>query len=116
MLTLLFWIVLRLLFDPRLDVLTVELPAPMPNSVVVFAWPTTFKFLIVSLEAPSVPLLCSQITAPVVDVDESVIVRLRSVPVPLIEPSIVTRSAAFSRMNPLTGAVVLVMDRAAPVG
>ena len=57
-----------------------------------------------------------QITAETVPVFASVIVRLRSVPVPPSDPSMVTRSAAFRRMNPPVGAVVLVMARATPVG
>jgi len=44
--------------------------------------PTTFRFLMVLYVAPSVPLLCSQMAAVVVPVAATVIVMLRSVPVP----------------------------------
>src|SRR2546423_8068374 len=113
LLRLLFWMVLLLLFVPVLDVLIVLLPEPMPNNVCVLPLPATFRFLIVLLVAPSVPLLCIQTTADDVPVLVLVIVRLRSVPVPPIEPSIVTRSAAFKRINaPL---LVPEIARAAPV-
>src|SRR5262245_22367649 len=116
LLMLLFWIVLELLFDPRLEAETVELPSPMPMSVVAVLLPATFRFLIVLLVAPSAPLLWSHTTAVVVAVEPSLIVRLRSVPTPPSDPSIVTRSAAFRRTKPPEGVTVLVIVRAAPVG
>ena len=112
---LLFWIVFVLLLVPRLDRLTEAVPVvpiPIPINVVVLALPTMLQFLTVLLVAPSVPFDCSQTTADVAPVFASVIVRLRSVPVPPIEPSIVTRSAALSRIKPPDGAVVLVINRA----
>src|SRR5262245_65307924 len=119
LLMLLFWMMFELLFVPRLVALTEVVPVPpmpMPMRVVVLALPTMLMLRIVLLVAPSVPLLCSQMTADVVPVFDSLIVRLRVVPLPLIAPLMRTRSAAFRRMNPPVGAVVLVMTRAVPVG
>src|SRR4029079_9571297 len=116
LLMLLFWIVLALLFVPRLVALTVAPPMPMPMSVVAVLLPATFRFLIVFEGAPSVPLLWSHTTAVVVAVDPSLSVRLRSVPTPPSDPSMVTRSAALRRRNPPDGVTVLVIVRAAPVG
>src|SRR2546421_2711513 len=99
LLTLLFWMVLLLLFVPVLDVLIVLLPEPMPNNVCVLPLPATFRFLIVLVVAPSVLLLCIQTTAEDVPALLLVMVRLRSVPAPPIEPSSVTLSAAFRRMS-----------------
>ena len=111
LLMLLLWIRFPLLPVPVLAVPTVALPEPMPISVVVLLFPATFRFLTVLLVAPSDPLLCSQMTAVLVPVAVRFTVRLRSLPVPFREPSIVIRSAAFRRMNPPVGAVVLVIVR-----
>src|SRR5262245_22691899 len=118
LLMLLPWIVLLLLFVPRLEALTdvvPVLPMPMPISVVAVEFPTMLRLRIVLSCAPSEPLLCSQTTAEVVPVLASLIVRLRVVPTPLRAPLRVTRSAALRRMKPPAGAVVLVIVRAVPV-
>src|SRR6267142_115064 len=114
---LLFWIVFELLPVPVLVILIVLLPEPIPTSVPAVAVkvvPTTFRFLIVSLVAPSAPLLCSHTTADEVPAFVLVIVKLRSVPVPPMEPSRVMRSAAFRRTNAPENDPVIA--RAAPVG
>ena len=116
----LFLIVFALLFVPRLERLTVELPIPIPNSVVVLLLPTTLRFFIELPLAEFGDAVCSHTTAPVVLVLVSEMVMLRSVPVPPLEPSMVTFEVPFRRMKPPVGAVVLVIRRGvageAPVG
>src|SRR5437764_12466003 len=89
-------------------------PLKIPISVVVAALPLMTQFLMVLLVAPSVAVaLASQITAEDVPVFVLAIVKLRSVP-PLVEPSIVTRSAPLSLMRPEVEEPEIV--RCAPVG
>ena len=89
------------------------LPAKIPLTVVVPDPPTITQFLTVSLFAPLLALaLAIQTTTPVAFV--LVRVRLRSVP-PLVDPSIVTRSAPFRMI------IALAVEgpdtaRAAPLG
>ena len=69
---------LLLLLVPRLVVLTVVLPEPIPNRVVVFELPTMIQFFTVLLVALLVPVpVCNHTTAPVVLVLFDVIVKLR---------------------------------------
>src|SRR5205085_9513038 len=110
--------VLLSLLAPSLDVL-IEVPDErMPNvSLVEVDWSTPqamLQFLTVSPVAPApLPRLDSQMAAVPAAVLALVMVRLRSVP-PLVEPSIVTRSAPLSLMS----AVVEVPEMAcgAPLG
>src|SRR4051812_15426811 len=66
---LLFWMVLLLLPRPALAVVIPLLPKPTPNSVVVLAWPTRLRFLMVLLATGALALLAPfwpQMTALVV--------------------------------------------------
>ena len=69
---------LLLLLVPRLDVLTLVLPEPIPNRVVVLELPTMIQFLTVLFVALFVPVpVCNHTTAPEVLVLFDVIVKLR---------------------------------------
>src|SRR5436190_2033127 len=90
-------------------------PTAIPYEVAALLPVEMLQFLIVSLVAPTpVPRLISDIAVGAV-VALLVIVKLRSVPVPLSDPSMVTRSAPLSLIN-APDATDPVIDLADPVG
>src|SRR6266851_1757848 len=108
-------ILLLLLPVPKLEMLIVLLPDPIPTNVPVSPLPTTFRFWILLLVAPFEPRLCTHMTADAVPLLVLVMVRLWSAPfTPPMEPSMVTRSAAFKRIN--APEVEPVIARGATVG